>query len=728
MESPQIPILEMRERDPFAYLGMHSTDKGLVVRAYFPGARKVHIRELAPKGMRLSLECVDPEGFFELEITDRDQWFAYEFEVEYDAGNVIQLRDPYSFQPVMSDFDLHLFGEGKHYRIYEKLGSHVMQLDGVDGVFFATWAPNAGRIGVVGDFNQWDGRRHLMRTRGSSGVWELFIPGLGPGTVYKFEIRYPNGDVVAKSDPYAFHFERRPNNASIVWQLGRHEWGDAEYMDRRRQRNWLREPTSIYEVHLGSWVTSLERGDPLPNYRELAPRLAAHAKGLGFTHIELLPVAEHPLDESWGYQVSGYFAPTSRFGTPEDFQFFVDTMHQAGIGVILDWVPGHFPRDEHGLAWFDGTALYEHADPRQGEHKEWGTKIFNFARHEVSNFLLANALFWLEQYHIDGLRVDAVASMLYLDYNRPEGEWLANRFGGRENIEAIECLKQLNVLVHEQFPGAVTIAEESTSWPAVSRPVYLGGLGFSLKWNMGWMHDILSFFGKDPFYRKYHIEYLTFALLYAFHENFALPLSHDEVVHGKRSLLSKMPGDVWQQFANLRLLYGYMYGQPGKKLIFMGGEFAQWNEWYCKTSLDWQLAEYRPHWAMMRYVARLNELHRDEPALHELDFEPAGFEWIDFRDTDNCAVSFVRWAHERTDHVVCVFNTTPVPRHQYRIGVPRHTFYHEILNSDADCYWGSNQGNLGGVHSQPEPAHGQPCSIEITLPPLGALYFKPEAP
>jgi len=716
-------ILEARHYDPFSYLGMHPTEKGLVTRVFRPDAESAAIVGLNGEG-RFPMKRVDPAGLFEVSIDRGREVFAYEVEVRRPDGTSFVYRDPYSFLPVLTDFDLYLFGEGKHYLIHEKLGARLMKLGGVEGVLFAVWAPNAQRVSVVGDFNGWDGRIHPMRVRGSSGVWELFIPGVKRGTIYKYELRGPAGEVFLKADPYAYAFELRPRTGSIVWNIDTYEWGDEEFLERRRRRNFLYEPFAVYEVHLGSWMRVPETNGML-SYRDLAERLAVHVKSLGFTHVELLPVAEHPLDESWGYQVSGYFAPTSRFGPPEDFMYFVDHLHREGIGVILDWVPGHFPRDAHGLAWFDGSALYEHADPRQGEHRDWGTKIFNFGRNEVRNFLLSNALFWLDKYHIDGLRVDAVASMLYLDYSRKEGEWIPNRYGGRENLEAIDFLKRLNRLVHEKFPGVVTIAEESTAWPGVSRPTYVGGLGFSMKWNMGWMHDILEFFSKDPIYRKYHCDFLTFAMLYAFHENFVLALSHDEVVHGKRSLLSKMPGDDWQKFANVRLLFSYMYAQPGKKLLFQGMEFGQWNEWNPSTSVDWHLVQYAPHAGLMNQLTRLNHLHRTEPALNELDFEPDGFRWIDFNDSDNNVVSFLRKGRNPADHVICVFNCTPVPRYGYRIGVPEHRYYREIFNSDSEFYGGSNMGNGGGVHSEPIPWHGYPNSLCLTLPPLAGVYLKP---
>ncbi len=717
-------IVEARHHDPFGYLGMHDHGKKLVVRAFHPYARTVSVVERLGKKNRYPLKRIDESGLFAGAMGRRRKPFPYELEVEDHDGSRRTQCDPYAFLPVITDYDLHLFNEGNHYEIHEKLGAHPMELDGVAGVLFATWAPTAQRVSVVGDFNRWDGRVHGMRGRGSSGVWELFIPGIGAGEVYKYEIRGPQGEIFLKADPYGSATELRPKTGSIVWDLRRFTWNDADYMARRAEGDFVHSPLSIYEVHLGSWMRVPETNAVL-SYRDLAHRLADHVTKLGFTHVELLPVAEHPLDESWGYQVSGYFAPTSRFGPPEDFMYFVDYLHQNGIGVILDWVPAHFPRDAHGLAWFDGSALYEHADPRQGEHRDWGTKIFNFGRHEVRNFLISNALFWLDHYHVDGLRVDAVASMLYLDYSRGEGEWIPNRYGGRENLESIEFLKHLNCVLHERHPGVLTIAEESTAWPGVSRPTYVGGLGFSLKWNMGWMHDILEFFSKDPIYRSYHHDFLTFAMLYAFHENFILALSHDEVVHGKQALLAKMPGDMWQQFANQRLLFSYMFAQPGKKLIFQGMEFGQWNEWYQGRSVDWHLLHYPLHQGLMTVITDLNRLHRTEAALHEMDFDGAGFSWINFSDTHNNIVSFIRKGRDQADHIVCVFNCTPVTREGYRIGVPEHRYYQEIYNSDSEMYGGGNVGNRGGVHSDWLPWHGYPHSLNITLPPLAAVYFKP---
>lgn len=626
---------------------------------------------------------------------------------------------------VLTDLDIHLIREGTHYKNYEKLGAHLREIDGVKGVHFVVWAPNAKRVSVVGSFNNWDPKKHKMHLLGDSGLWEIFVPNIGEGELYKFEIvsKY-HGYREQKVDPFAFFFEVRPKSAAIIYDIeNKHIWQDHEWMEMRRRKDWLESPISTYEVHLGSWMRVPEENRFL-TYRELAQKLIPYVKALGFTHIELLPVTEHPFDGSWGYQTIGYFAPTSRFGRPEDFMYFIDECHQNGIGVIMDWVPAHFPTDAHGLGFFDGTCLYEHEDPRKGVHKDWGTLIFNYGRNEVSNYLISNALFWLDKYHIDGLRVDAVASMLYLDYSRKEGEWVPNIYGGNENLEAIDFLKKFNEVVHQYHPGVLTIAEESTAWPSVSRPTYLGGLGFSMKWNMGWMHDTLGYFSKDPIYRKYHTNNITFSMLYAFTENFILPFSHDEVVHMKGSMLSKMPGDVWQKFANLRALYGYMYGHPGKKLMFMGSEFGQWREWNHDESLDWHLLEYEPHRALQKFVTDLNHIYRNEPSLFEIDFEWHGFEWIDFRDSENSVIAFIRKAKNPEDFLVFVLNLTPVPRYGYRIGVPKGGFYREILNSDSSIYWGSNIGNYGGVHTDDIPFHERPYSLNLTLPPLSVIILK----
>jgi len=627
----------------------------------------------------------------------------------------------------LTEDDLFLFGESTQLRAWEKLGAHLAEVDGIQGVRFAVWAPDAERVAVVGDFNDWDDSRNPLSSSGSSGVWEGFVPRIGKGTLYKYAVHSRfQGYRALKADPYAFTFEMRPSTASRVWDLGGYTWGDGEWMATRGERNGLGAPMSVYEVHLGSWMRVPEEDNRWMTYREVAPKLADYAREMGFTHVELLPITEHPFDGSWGYQTVGYFAPTSRFGTPQDFMYLVDTLHQAGVGVILDWVPSHFPTDEHGLGYFDGTHLYEHADPRQGFHPDWNTFVFNYGRKEVVSFLLSNALFWLEVYHIDGLRVDAVASMLYLDYSRKEGEWIPNRHGGRENLEAIDFLRRTNEVVFAHHPDVMTVAEESTAWPMVSRPTYLGGLGFSLKWNMGWMHDVLSYMSKDPVHRKFHHKELTFGLLYAFHENFVLALSHDEAVHGKGSLLGKMPGDEWQRFANLRALFGFMFTHPGKKLMFMGGEFGQRREWDHDRSLDWHQLEQPSSRGLQRWVRDLNTFLRGEPALHELDFDPQGFEWIDANDSQQSVLSFVRWDRKRVRPLVTLCNFTPVPRHNYRVGVPVAGTWKECLNSDAPLYGGSGQGNGGAVESTPVAAHGRYQSLTVTVPPLGVVIFRPD--
>jgi 1,4-alpha-glucan branching enzyme len=627
---------------------------------------------------------------------------------------------------LLTDNDLFLFNEGNHFRLYGKLGAHPLSVNGVDGTCFAVWAPDAEQVFVMGDFNGWDKGSHPLGSRGQSGIWEGFIPGVGHGDLYKYYIhsRY-HGYRVDKADAVGFFFEGPPRTASIVWNLD-YTWSDQEWMAKRQRHNRLDGPFAIYEVHLGSWRRSPDESNRFLTYREIAPLLAEYVQQLGFTHVELLPITEHPFYGSWGYQTTGYFAPTSRFGTPQDFMYLVDYLHQHDIGVILDWVPSHFPADEHGIGFYDGTHLYEHGDPRQGFHPDWSSYIFNYGRNEVRNFLLSSALFWLDKYHIDGLRLDAVASMLYLDYSRQEGEWIPNPYGGNENLDAIYFLRKFNEEVYKNYPDVQTIAEESTAWPMVSRPNYLGGLGFGLKWDMGWMHDTLLYMSKDPVFRKYYHNNLTFRMLYAWHENFVLPLSHDEVVHGKGSLLRKMPGDDWQKFANLRLLFGYLYGQPGKKLLFMGGEFGQWDEWYHETSLDWHLVQFDPHAGVQRWVEDLNRLYRQEPALHEIDFTPAGFEWIDCNDIDSSVVSFVRKARNPEDMLLMVANFTPVVRLNYRVGAPRGGFWKEVLNSDSTLYWGSGQGNLGGVEAAAVPCLGRSYSLNLTLPPLGIVFFKPE--
>lgn len=713
--------------DPFAVLGPHHVKQngvsGLAIRAFRPHAASISIVGRAG-GRTLPMARLHPEGVFEafIEGATRDG-FDYRLRFTWPDGNETEIDDPYRYGPVLTDFDQHLFAEGTHVRAFNRLGARAIQHGSRPGVHFAVWAPNARRVSVVGDFNGWDGRVHSMRTLVPSGLWEIFIPDLAIGDRYKFEVVSPYGHLLLKSDPCGRYFEEPPRTASIVWE-SKYEWHDGDWMNgREAQGAWIHRPMSVYEVHLGSW----RRGHDgrFLNYRELADSLVPYVKELGFTHIELLPVMEHPFSGSWGYQVIGFFAPTSRFGTPDDFKYFVDICHRAGVGVILDWVPGHFPKDSHGLARFDGTAAYEHADPRQGEHQDWGTLIFNYGRHEVRSFLLSNALFWIEEFHVDGLRVDAVASMLYLDYSRKEGEWVPNPYGGRENIEAIEFLRELNKLVGREHPGVATIAEESTAWPGVSRPVHLGGLGFTYKWNMGWMHDMLRYCEQDPIYRRYHHEKVSFSLLYAFTENFILPFSHDEVVHGKRSMLDKMPGDVWQKHATLRALYGYMFTHPGKKLLFMGSEIGQWREWNHDWQLDWEALGDVRHAALQRWVRDLNRTYAWDQALWEVDFEPRGFSWIDVHDSDNSVISFVRFATDPANASVMLVNFTPVPRHDYHIGVPRAGTYREVLNSDADIYGGSDV-RTEFVQAVDVPSHGFPASMTLTLPPLGFVMLKAE--
>ncbi len=619
----------------------------------------------------------------------------------------------------LGELDLHLVGEGRHEQVYEKLGAHAT----ADGVAFAVWAPNATKVSVVGEWNDWDGRANPMEQRGVSGIWEIFVPDVAEGALYRYEITTREGWLLVKSDPYAFATEKPPGNASRVFR-SRHEWLDDEFLERRRATNPLEGPMSIYEVHLGSWRRTLD-GEPL-SYRDLADQLGTYAADMGFTHVELLPVMEHPYSGSWGYQVTGYFAPTARFGSPDDFRAFVDRMHAHGLGVILDWVPAHFPRDEWALARFDGTALFEHEDPRRGAHPDWGTLVFNYGRNEVRNFLLSNALYWLREHHADGLRVDAVASMLYLDYSREEGEWVPNEFGGREDLDAVAFLQQLNQVVHGREPGVISAAEESTAWPGVSRPVYLGGLGFGFKWNMGWMHDTLDYFQRDPVYRSFHHHQLTFALVYAFSENFILPLSHDEVVHGKGSLVDKMPGDRWQKLANLRTLYAFMWAHPGKKLLFMGGELAQWQEWNSEASLDWHLLEDRDHQGVQSLVRDLNRIYRETPALWEIDFEPAGFRWLEPNDAAANVLAFARVGNDPERQLVCVCNLSPVPRYRYRVGMRLRCRWREVLNTDSTFYGGSGVGNLGAVEAKATPWHDQPYSAEVTLPPLGAVWLAPD--
>ncbi len=709
-------LLETRHHDPFSLLGKHDYSGEVLIRALIPGAAWVRIAENGASLQRMG-------------NTDLFAWHGPAGQIpehyrliwrDSDGAEHVSY-DPYCFPPQLSEFDLHLFGEGRHWHIYRILGAHKLQVEGIPGVRFAVWAPSAERISVVGDFNNWDGRCHPMRVRGNSGVWELFIPGLGVGQPFKYEVRTRQGDILLKTDPYAQNFELRPANASRVPAPPQsYRWQDSAWMEARHDADWQHAPISVYEVHLGSWKRD-EHGNFL-NYRQLATDLVNHVRHTGFTHIELLPVTEHPLDASWGYQTTGYFAPTSRFGEPDDFRYFVDYCHQHQIGVLLDWAPAHFPKDAHGLANFDGTALYEHEDPRRGEHHDWGTLIYNYGRNEVRNFLISSAVYWLEEFHIDGLRVDAVASMLYHDYSRPPSEWIPNIYGGRENLEAAAFLRELNTITHAEYPGSVMIAEESTAWPGVSRPVDGGGLGFSMKWNMGWMHDSLRYMSHDPVHRKYHHNDLTFGLLYAYTENFMLPFSHDEVVHGKQSMLYKQTGDNWQRFANLRLLYTYMFTFPGKKLLFMGCEFAQGREWNFNASLEWHLLEYNCHQGMQTLVSDLNRLYREKPELHRFDFSAEGFEWIDCIASDFSVLSYLR--KDGDSAVVVVLNFTPVPHHGYRIGVPASGSYTELLNSDSGYYDGSDVGNKGQIVSVPEPCNGQPHSLLLTLPPLGGIILQ----
>jgi 1,4-alpha-glucan branching enzyme len=702
--------------DPFEVLGPKLGVDGSLIRIFLPHATAA---ELETASQFVALQRGSTAGFFELHNPSAIP-AHYRIRWQDAHGATHTEYDPYTFAAQLSDFDLHLFGEGKHWHIYRVLGANAHTVDGIDGVLFATWAPNATRVSVVGDFNGWDGRRHAMRSRGGSGVWELFIPELSAGTLYKFEIRSQRGDLQQKADPYGRQFELRPNTASLITAPSNFQWNDQPWLEQRANSAWLNAPLSIFEVHLGSW----QRGDnnSFLNYRELAHRLVDHVKALGFTHIELLPITEHPLDDSWGYQTTGYYAPTSRFGSADDFRYFVDHCHRNHIGVLLDWVPAHFPKDTHALARFDGTALYEHEDPRRGEHRDWGTLIYNFGRNEVKNFLLANANFWLEEFHLDGLRVDAVASMLYLDYSREPGDWVPNIHGGRENLEAIAFLRELNEMTHGNHPGTQIIAEESTAWPQVTRPTWIGGLGFSMKWNMGWMHDTLKYMSLDPIHRHYHHDRLTFGLLYAFTENFVLPFSHDEVVHGKRSLLDKMPGDSWQKFANLRLLYLYMFTYPGAKLLFMGCEFGQWREWSHHRGLDWDLLQHDAHRGLQKLVGDLNHLYRHQPSLHRNNFSEAGFEWIDCHDATQSIISYLR--KDGDDFTIALLNFTPVPRLNYQIGVPRAGRYREVLNSDSTYYGGSNVGNGIELHSSPQSWMGRPYSLHLALPPLGGIVLR----
>ncbi len=702
--------------DPFSVLGNQSKHRQRFILFYQPDTRQLTLTDSGRELPRLPgsdlFVCIEPveelAGHYSLTRTDTQ-------------GHVSTFYDPYSFGPQISDFDLNLFTAGKHLHIYRVLGAHQKYIDGVSGVLFATWAPNAARVSVIGDFNGWDGRRHPMRSRGGSGVWELFIPGIDSQTLYKYEIRHhTTGLTQDKTDPYGQQFEIRPDTASVVCDEPAYAWQDQGWLDARESSDWLHQPLSIYECHLGSWQRDEDGG--FLNYRELAHRLVSYITETGFTHIELLPITEHPLDASWGYQTTGYFAATSRFGSADDFRYFVDYCHTHNIGVILDWVPAHFPKDSHGLARFDGTALYEHEDPRRGEHRDWGTLIYNYGRNEVRNFLISSAVFWLEECHIDGLRVDAVASMLYLDYSREQHDWIPNLHGGNENLEAIEFVRELNTITHANFPGTTIMAEESTAWPQVTRPTNLGGLGFSMKWNMGWMHDTLNYIAREPIYRHYHHDQLTFGLLYLFTENFVLPFSHDEVVHGKGSMLNKMPGDEWQRFANLRLLYSYMFTYPGKKLLFMGCEFGQGTEWDHDGILDWNVLQYPQHAGVKRLIGDLNALYTQHSALHYYDFDPCGFEWIDCHDTDQSTLSYLRKSDEES--IIVILNFTPVIRDNYRIGAPEAGNYAVIFNSDSSYYSGSNAGSHDFIASEEIPWMNRDTSLSLSLPPLAALVLK----
>jgi len=714
--------------NPAELLGPHDleTDGRQVtaVRVFLPDSQQVWV--VHPEHhTALPMRRVHPAGLYEAICPwpGDEQKRRYQLRVADKHGQMTTMEDPYAFSTLFSDYDLYLLGEGTHYRAYDVMGAHLRTLDGVSGVNFAVWAPNAESVSVVGDFNQWDDRRHHLRRHWANGIWELFLPGLEEGQLYKYRIKTRDGQVLDKADPYAFGAEVPPHSASVVRDLNRYTWADDEWLRQRRETSFLHQPISIYEVHLGSWQRC--EGEWL-SYREVAHRLVEYCRRMNFTHLELLPVSEHPFYGSWGYQPISYYATTGRYGSPEDFMYFVDYCHQNGIGVIVDWVPAHFPGDAHGLARFDGTALYEHEDPRLGEHPDWGTKVFNYGRNEVRNFLIANSLFWLDKYHIDGLRVDAVASMLYLDYSRKPGQWLPNEHGGNENLQAISMLREFNRVTHSQFPGILTIAEESTAWSGVSRPTDFGGLGFSMKWNMGWMNDTLRYMRREPIHRRHHHNDLTFSLLYAFTENFVLPFSHDEVVHMKGALISQMPGDLWQKFANLRLLLAYQWTHPGKKLLFMGGEIAQWNEWNHDQQLQWELLDWPNHEGMQRLVADLNAVYRREPALYELEFEHPGFEWIDCHNAPESVLCYLRKAKDPQDFVVVCCNFTPVVRENYCVGVPLGGVYREIFNSDSKYYNGSNVGNAQHVTAQQPGCHGRPHAMRITLPPLAAVMFKPQ--
>lgn len=726
-------IEEGRFNDPFSILGLHTIqDDGKtkkVIRTYQPNARKVEVTFENEK-KKHELKTVEGSSLFEVVLESVPESDTYTFTITWDDGSISKTNDPYQFGKLITEYDLHLWGEGNHRRAFEFLGTHLKTVEGVEGVHFVICAPSASRVSVVGSFNNWDGRRHVMRKYHDQGLWEIFISGLKENEIYKYEIVSPfSATPFLKSDPYGYYYEKRPKTASIIKNIDGFKWSDKKWMHGRKEKQALDAPISVYELHLGSWkrhkVDENSEEDGFYSYIDLAKELIPYVKKLGFTHIELLPIAEHPYDPSWGYQITGYYAPTSRYGTPEDLMYFINECHKNDLGVIVDWVPAHFTKDDHGLREFDGTHLYEHSDPRQGEHKDWGTKIFNFGRTEVKNFLISNAVFWFDKYHIDGIRVDAVASMLYLDYSRKEGDWIPNKYGGRENLEAIEFLKQFNMVVHEEFEGIVTMAEESTAWPMVSRPVYMGGLGFDFKWNMGWMNDTLKYIEVDPIFRKYHQDKLTFSMIYAFSENFVLPFSHDEVVHGKGSMMSKMPGDDWQKKANLKVLYTYMFTHPGKKLLFMGSEFGQWQEWNAMSELAWDQHDAGFHSDIKKLVTKLNTIYKDEKALHQVDYNWEGFEWIDFSDRDNCIISFLRHSKEKKEHTVTICNFTPTLNEAYKIGVPEEGQYTVVLNTDNEEFGGSgvSQKSAKTVNGEWQ---GSAQFIELDIPPLAGIILKKE--
>ncbi len=719
-------IVYQEHRDPFQVLGPHISEiegkRNVAVRSYLPAAKEAYI-VASDTQKEYPMQMLHHSGFYEALCADREEVFPYQIKITKTDGTTTCFHDSYSFLPGLTNFDLYLIQQGCHYKTFEKLGAHIVEMNGVQGVYFAVWAPNAKSVSVIGSFNAWDRRYHAMRTLGASGVWEIFIPGIGQGEGYKYQITTYDNLTFDKTDPHGFYCETSPRTASIVYDLNQFRWNDELWLEKRAEKQKKSAPISIYELHIGSWVRDPKNPKRMLSYAEVAHRLVDYVKDMGYTHVELLPVMEHPFYGSWGYQCLGLYAPSSRYGTPDEFRYMIDLLHQNDIGVLLDWVPAHFPTDAHGLAYFDATYLYEHADPRKREHKDWNTYIYNYGRYEVKNFLISNALFWLQKYHLDGLRVDAVASMLYLDYSKGPGEWSPNRFGGRENLEAISFLQECNDLVQKYHPGVLMIAEESTTWPKVSGPTYLGGLGFTHKWNMGWMNDILRYMSMDPIFRKYHHNILAFSIWYAFTENFVLPLSHDEVVHGKASLIGKMPGDLWQRFANLRLLFGYMFAHPGKKMLFMGNDFGQWNEWAHESSLDWHLLEDEPHKKLQNFVRSLNFFYQEHPALYENDSTSEGFEWCDYSDADHSVIAF--WRKSEKEKLLFVFNFTPVPWNNYRLGVEDKGTYQEIFNTDSEWYWGSNVGNMGHINASENSWHDRPYTLSIQLPPLGMIVLKP---